>query len=108
MCGRAYETYTDEELAVRYLNKKPPKFPSLKPTYNLAPSQDSPVVIVRDGERQIELFRWGLIPSWAKEAAIGYKMINARAATIDEKPSYKNAFRKRRCIVPISVMPHSA
>lgn len=103
MCGRAYSTYTDEELLLRYENEKPVKLPELAANYNMAPSHE--VLVVRGDERaqlSFDFLRWGLIPSWAKAAAIGYKMINARAETIAEKPSFRTAFKKRRCIVPLS------
>jgi putative SOS response-associated peptidase YedK len=68
------------------------------PRYNAAPSQNIPVVINKD-TRDVEMLRWGLIPSWAKDAQIGYRMINARSETIQEKPSYRNAFKQRRCLI---------
>lgn len=71
---------------------------NLEPRYNVAPSQ--PVAVVpNDGENRLDFFVWGLIPSWAKDPKIGYRMINARAETVDQKPSYKAAFRRRRCLV---------
>lgn len=70
-----------------------------RPRYNIAPSQNISVIVQQDGQRQWKLFRWGLIPSWAKDMRIGYKMINARAETLAEKPSYRSAFKKRRCLV---------
>ena len=104
MCGRAYETYTEEELAFQYLNRRPLRLDGFRPNYNMAPTQISPVVLVRDDERAIEPFRWGLIPKWAKsiEAASEYSLINARGEEIDEKRSYKHAFHRRRCVVPLS------
>jgi putative SOS response-associated peptidase YedK len=69
-----------------------------QPRYNVAPSQ--PVAVVADGERrQGEWMRWGLIPSWAKDTAIGNRLINARAETLAEKPSFRSAFAKRRCLI---------
>ncbi|MCJ7695253.1 MAG: SOS response-associated peptidase [Anaerolineaceae bacterium] len=69
-----------------------------QPRYNISPTQ--PIAIVRDSEtKAIELFRWGLVPSWAKDIAIGSKMINARSETISEKSSFRNAFKKRRCLI---------
>jgi len=68
------------------------------PRYNIAPSQ--PVaVIANNGQNKIEFFRWGLIPSWAKDPKIGNRMINARAETVAEKPSFRAAYRRRRCLV---------
>ena len=69
-----------------------------KPRYNAAPSQDIPVVLNKD-TRDVEMLRWGLIPFWAKDEKIGYRMINARSETIQEKPSFRNAFKQRRCLI---------
>jgi len=104
MCGRAYETYTDEELAVQYLNGRPPDLDWMRRNFNMAPTQKSPVVVVRHGEPAVERFRWGLIPFWAKsiKAAANYSLINARGEEIMEKRSYAKAFQRRRCIVPLS------
>ncbi len=96
MCGRYSQAQKVKDIADRFGLKQAPDI--LKPRYNIAPSQDAPVIIEQDG-RRLELFRWGLIPSWAKEAAIGLKMINARAETVNEKPSYKRPFQKNRCLV---------
>ena len=72
-------------------------------TYNAAPTQQLPVYrIDRQGEPRLELLRWGLIPSWAPDPKIGAKMINARAETVAEKPSFRSAFRRRRCLVPMN------
>ena len=76
----------------------------VRPRYNIAPSQNI-AAIVRDGERQqnrLGMLRWGLIPVWAKDMSIGYKMINARSETVHEKPSYKRLLKKRRCLIPAS------
>ena len=70
------------------------------PRYNIAPTQDIAAVRVgEDGDKEFALFRWGLIPFWAKDPSIGHRMINARAETVAEKPAYRNAYKKRRCIV---------
>lgn len=105
MCGRAYETYTEEELELRYITNRRKRKPlDLKPNFNLAPTQDAPVVLMRESEVQLELFRWGLVPFWAKDPkdAAKYSLINAKAEEISEKRSYKTAFERRRCIVPVS------
>ena len=70
----------------------------LAPSYNIAPTQEV-AVIVTAGVKTLLPVRWGLIPSWAKDMSVGSKMINARAETISEKPAYRNAFKKRRCLV---------
>ncbi len=75
----------------------------LPPRYNIAPSQ--PVAAIRaggSGARELTLLQWGLIPSWAKEPAIGSRMINARAETAAEKPSFRAAMKRRRCLIPAS------
>jgi putative SOS response-associated peptidase YedK len=69
-----------------------------RPRYNIAPGQDV-LCVIRDGENRIEHLRWGLIPFWAKDPAIGNRLINARAETVAEKPSFRSAFAKRRCLV---------
>lgn len=71
----------------------------LEPQYNCAPGQNLPV-ISNDSSDKLSRYHWGLIPFWAKDKKIGYKMINARGETITEKASFKNAFKKRRCLVP--------
>lgn len=68
------------------------------PSFNVAPSQ-SVLAIIDTGKRQLVRFQWGLIPSWAKDPAIGNQMINARSETLAEKPSFKTAFKKRRCLI---------
>jgi putative SOS response-associated peptidase YedK len=67
--------------------------------YNVAPSQPIPV-ITDEGQRALDGYRWGLVPSWAKDPSIGHKMINARAETVAEKPSYRTALLRRRCLIP--------
>ncbi len=74
----------------------------LSPRFNIAPGQKAPVIFETSGERHAKLMTWGLIPSWSKDRKIGYRMINARAETVDEKPSFRNAFKSRRCIIPAS------
>lgn len=71
----------------------------LVPNYNVAPTQQIPVIANHDGKRVLETMRWGLIPSWAKDIKIGNKMINARSETITEKPSFRAAYKKRRCVI---------
>ena len=74
---------------------------NLAPRYNIAPSQEVAVVrLDAAGMCSFELLRWGLVPSWAKDPAIGNKMINARAETVAEKPSFRSAYKRRRCLIP--------
>ncbi len=98
MCGRY--TLTSPLEGVRQLFDFIER-PNLAPRYNIAPTQD--VAAVRlgdDGKRHLVQLRWGLIPSWAKDAAIGARLINARAESVAEKPSFRRAFAKRRCLLP--------
>jgi putative SOS response-associated peptidase YedK len=76
--------------------------PEVLPRYNIAPTQMLLGAIERDGQRQLREFRWGLIPSWAKDMGVGNKLINARAETVIEKPSFRKAFQTRRCVIPAS------
>jgi putative SOS response-associated peptidase YedK len=71
----------------------------LTPSYNVAPTQQVAAVLEEEGERHLEMFRWGLIPSWADDPGIGARMINARSETAAEKPSFRSAFRRRRCLI---------
>lgn len=72
------------------------------PDYNVTPRREVAVVVQgADGRRALDRMRWGLVPSWAKEAAIGDRLINARGETVAEKPSFRRAFAARRCIVPV-------
>ena len=75
---------------------------NLRPRYNLAPGQDAAVMRTGDEDRRIDLLRWGLIPAWAKDPAIARKLINARVETAAEKPSFRNAWRARRCLIPVN------
>ena len=71
-----------------------------QPHYNIAPTHGVLTVGIHRGERTGEVMRWGLVPSWAKDPSVGYRMINARAETVGEKPSFRQALLKRRCLVP--------
>ena len=70
-----------------------------KPNWNVTPGHHIPAIIHREGRNSLASFLWGLVPSWAKDPSIGHKLINARAETIDVKPSFRNAFSKRRCLI---------
>ena len=100
MCGRFTLFAPYYEIVERFTVGSALPEREYTPSYNIAPSQKV-VAIINDGSRnRLGLLRWGLIPHWAKDEKIGYKMINARAETVAEKPSYRQAFRKRRCILP--------
>ncbi|WP_380703170.1 SOS response-associated peptidase [Salinithrix halophila] len=70
------------------------------PRYNIAPSQEVPVVIVAKEKRQLLMMRWGLIPRWAKDPSIGNRLINARSETLTQKPAFRRSFQRHRCLVP--------
>lgn len=73
------------------------------PHFNAAPTQQLPVYAIgADGRRALTLMRWGLVPAWAKDPSVGARMINARAETVAEKPSFRAAYRRRRCLVPMN------
>jgi putative SOS response-associated peptidase YedK len=100
MCGRFVLENTPEQIRETY---RLTNVPDLSPRYNIAPSQ--PVAVVRQhngGDRELAFLQWGLVPAWSKDAAIGYKMINARCETVQEKPSFRQAFLARRCVIPAS------
>ena len=73
--------------------------PDLRPRYNIAPTQQVLTILLDHGKRQAQLRRWGLVPSWAKDPSIGYKLINARAGGVADKPSFRSAFKRGRCLV---------
>lgn len=100
MCGRFVSASPPAELA-RYFGVEQTTEAALEPSYNVAPTRDVYVVVETGGVRRLEAFHWGLIPFWAKDRKVGQRMINARADGLAEKGAYKQAFRKRRCIVPV-------
>jgi putative SOS response-associated peptidase YedK len=101
MCGRFALIDPADQLAMQF---DLPAISDLTPRYNIAPTQ--PVLAVRqaqsNGTREWALLRWGLIPSWSKDVAIGNRLINARGETVAEKPSFRAAFKRRRCLIPAS------
>ena len=97
MCGRFTLTVDPADLQQHF---KDFKFPDqYAPRYNVAPSQ-AILAIPNDGRNAADFFLWGLIPSWAKDASIGSRMINARGETLAEKPSYRGVYKYKRCLIP--------
>lgn len=97
MCGR-YSITLPVEAVRRYFQV--PQLPNLEPRYNVAPTQDAPIVrLDREGNRELAMLRWGLIPWWAKDAKLGNKLINARAESVAGNSSFRDAFQRRRCLV---------
>jgi putative SOS response-associated peptidase YedK len=97
MCGRFVITSPPAALRQIFGYIDQPNFP---PRYNVAPTQPIPVVIVENGIRHFRLMRWGLLPAWVKDPAKFSLLINARGETVLEKPAFKNAIKRRRCLIP--------
>ncbi|MFY0546188.1 SOS response-associated peptidase [Brevibacillus sp. H7] len=98
MCGRYTLATEPEDLMERFQLKSLPF--QLEARYNIAPGQLIPAIIGEQGERRIGQLRWGLVPYWAQDEKIGYKMINARAETLTEKAAFKQLFVRKRCLIP--------
>ncbi|MFN4219045.1 MAG: SOS response-associated peptidase [Candidatus Bipolaricaulia bacterium] len=96
MCGRFTLTLSTAQIEARFGVPLPAQY---KPRYNIAPTQEILALIADDQGRRIEPLRWGLIPHWAKDPQIAQKLINARAETLFEKPSFRDAVRRRRCLI---------
>lgn len=97
MCGRYTLTVKPEVLAAHFHLAAPPAF---LPRFNVAPSQDVPVVRMDANGPRFDMIRWGYIPSWAKTPSIGAKMINARSESAGVKVAFRSALRERRCLIP--------
>jgi len=103
MCGRVRLSTDVSEIKIAF--RVPPEraTPNFPPIWNAPPTTDLPVVRrdPRDGQRSLDLLRWGLIPYWAKDPKIGFTTFNAKAEGIETKPAFRDAYQKRRCLVPI-------
>lgn len=106
MCGRYTYRLTWKQIHDLYRITEPWIGPGqgetdLKPRFNLAPTQTAPIIrSAANGGRELALLRWGLVPSWAKDAKSGYRAINARAETVANTPLFRTAFKRRRCLIP--------
>lgn len=98
MCGRFSATFTFREIKVRWNILGNPSF--FVPRYNIAPSQNVPVIVKSERGNEAKLMKWGLVPSWVPDPTIGNRMINARGETLLEKPSFKRLVSERRCLIP--------
>jgi putative SOS response-associated peptidase YedK len=98
MCGRFVQVSLLETIQ-RVFNIGKVEFDTT-PNYNVAPTQQILAIVKHNNENILKRLYWGLVPFWAKDISIGAKMINARAETVSEKPSFRNAFKKRRCLIP--------
>lgn len=74
--------------------------PELQPRYNIAPTQFVPAIVNAEGHRELRYYQWGLVPSWAKDPSISKNLINAKGETLAEKPAFRAAFKRRRCLIP--------
>ena len=99
MCGR-FVSASDPDGLVRFFVIDERKTDDLPPSYNVAPTDPVYAVAAHEQRRYLVSFRWGLVPHWAESPAVGAKMINARAETAAEKPAYREALRRRRCLIP--------
>lgn len=97
MCGR-YRLSAVERVEERFETEQIDEV--LHPRYNIAPSQEVPISRQADDRRSVSFARWGLVPFWAKDASVGYKLINARAETAAQKPAFRQSFAMRRCLIP--------
>jgi putative SOS response-associated peptidase YedK len=97
MCGRFSNRLSAEKIKREF---KVEEVPSIEARYNIAPTQKILGISQESSEREASIFKWGLIPSWAKDASMGARLINARSETIREKPAFRQAFKQRRCIIP--------
>src|ERR1700694_5201668 len=96
MCGRYTVTSAPEAIRALFGYTEQPNFP---PRYNVAPTQAVPIVRLAEGKRQFALVRWGLIPSWVKDPRTFSLLINARGESVMDKPAFRDAMRRRRCLV---------
>ncbi len=101
MCGRFTQLLTWQQMHDLYELPATAIPSSLQPRYNGAPTQDFAICRMEETGKAVALLRWGLIPFWAQDAAIGSRLINARAETVHEKPSFRRSFRFRRCLIPV-------
>ncbi|HYA05651.1 MAG TPA: SOS response-associated peptidase [Xanthobacteraceae bacterium] len=97
MCGRYVITSTPDAIRAWFGYAERPNFP---PRYNVAPTQPIPIVRLKDGKRCFALMRWGLLPSWVKDPKTFPLLINARGESVLDKPAFRNAMRRRRCLIP--------
>jgi putative SOS response-associated peptidase YedK len=99
MCGRFVAASPSTQIA-RYFDAELLSEQLLEPNFNVAPTDDVPVVVAHGDTRRLAAFHWGLVPFWAKDPSVGSRMINARAEGVTEKAAFRHAFRERRCLVP--------
>src|SRR6202023_503721 len=107
MCGRARLSSDVSEIKLVFSISPERPTPNIPANWNAAPTEDLPVVRydARAGQRSLDVMRWGLVPFWAKDLKVGFPNINAQAEGIDGKPAFREAFQRRRCLVPVAAPP---
>jgi hypothetical protein len=105
ICGRARLSSDVSEIKLVFSIPPDRPTPNISPGWNVAPTDPLPVVRydTRAGERSLDVMRWGLVPFWAKDIKVGFANINAKAEGIEGKPAFREAFQRRRCLVPVDV-----
>jgi len=101
VCGR-FGLFVTPEVLEEYFSLTEPVAAPLEPRYNLTPGQAVAVVREHEGRRRVDSLKWGLIPFWAKDATIGRRLVNARLESVATKPAYREAWQRRRCLIPAS------
>src|SRR5260370_22269239 len=103
MCGRARLSSDVSEIKIAFSIPPERPTPNFAPNWNVAPTDPLPIVRydAEEGQRSLDIMRWGMIPYWAKDLKIGYSTINARAEEVETKPAFREAFRQRHCLVPL-------
>jgi putative SOS response-associated peptidase YedK len=103
MCGRARLSSDVSEIKIAFGIPPERPSPNFPPSWNVAPTDSLPVVRFhpKDRQRSLDLMRWGLVPYWAKDIKVGFANINARAEGIETRPAFRDAFERRRCLVPV-------
>jgi putative SOS response-associated peptidase YedK len=101
VCGR-FGLFVTPELLEEFFGLAEPAATAPQPRYNLTPGQAVAVVREHDGRRRLDLLQWGLVPFWAKDAGVGRRLINARLDGLPEKPAFREAWTRRRCLIPAS------
>ena len=100
MCGRYTLTKTADELVEVFDVRSTPDFALDLPRFNIAPTQVAPVLVLGPEGRRLGALKWGLVPFWADDPSVGNRLINARSESVREKPSFREAFQRRRCLIP--------
>jgi putative SOS response-associated peptidase YedK len=104
MCGRTTKNYTWEQIHAMYQLTRPDAIPNMQPSFNVCPTDPVDVVVEQDGQRQLEVMRWGLIPFWWSKPLKELRLatFNARIETVTTKPFFREPFKSRRCLMPVS------